>query len=159
METFSALLAICAVNSPVPGDFPAQRPVTRSFDVFCARTNSWVNNREAGDLRSHCAYPDVIVMSYPWIFPYLAKMITKVRRCVACNDVLLFCRDYRLFHPYPSQSVHWYRSSSPCKDELASNNETESLLTSRPLSTIACLISVMKYVYCVMWCMCHYDIP
>ena len=34
METFSALLAISAGNSPVPGEFPAQRPVTRSFDVF-----------------------------------------------------------------------------------------------------------------------------
>ena len=34
METFSALLAICSENSPVPGEFPAQRPVTRSFDVF-----------------------------------------------------------------------------------------------------------------------------
>ena len=34
METFSALLAICAGKSPVPGEFPAQRPVTRSFDVF-----------------------------------------------------------------------------------------------------------------------------
>ena len=34
METFSALLAICAGNSPVPGEFPAQRPVTRGFDVF-----------------------------------------------------------------------------------------------------------------------------
>ena len=34
METFSALLAICAGNSPVPGEFPAKRPVTRSFDVF-----------------------------------------------------------------------------------------------------------------------------
>ena len=34
METFSALLAICAGNSPVPGEFHAQRPVTRSFDVF-----------------------------------------------------------------------------------------------------------------------------
>ena len=34
METFSALMAICARNSPVPGDFPAQRPMTRSFDVF-----------------------------------------------------------------------------------------------------------------------------
>ena len=30
----SALLAICAWNSPVPGEFPAQKPVTRSFDVF-----------------------------------------------------------------------------------------------------------------------------
>ena len=34
METFSALLAFCAGNSPVTGKFPAQRPVTRSFDVF-----------------------------------------------------------------------------------------------------------------------------
>ena len=34
METFSALLALCAVNSPVTGEFPVQRPVTRSFDVF-----------------------------------------------------------------------------------------------------------------------------
>ena len=33
METFSVLLAICAGDS-VSGKFPAQRPVTRSFDVF-----------------------------------------------------------------------------------------------------------------------------
>ena len=34
METFPALLALCAGNSPVAGEFPAQRPVTRRFDVF-----------------------------------------------------------------------------------------------------------------------------
>ena len=34
MEAFSALLAICAGNSPVPGEFPTQRPVTQSFDVY-----------------------------------------------------------------------------------------------------------------------------
>ena len=34
MGTFSALLAICAGNSSFTGEFPAQRPVTRSFDVF-----------------------------------------------------------------------------------------------------------------------------
>ena len=34
MEAFVALLAICAWNSSVTGEFPAQRPVTRSFDVF-----------------------------------------------------------------------------------------------------------------------------
>ena len=34
MKTFSALLAICARNSPVTGEFPSQTPVTRSFDVF-----------------------------------------------------------------------------------------------------------------------------
>ena len=34
METFSVLLAICVRNSPVTGEFPAQMPVTQSFDVF-----------------------------------------------------------------------------------------------------------------------------
>ena len=33
-EAFSTLLAICAGNSPVTDEFPSQRPVTRSFDVF-----------------------------------------------------------------------------------------------------------------------------
>ena len=34
MEIFSALLAVCTGNSLVTGEFPAQRPVTRGFDVF-----------------------------------------------------------------------------------------------------------------------------
>ena len=34
METFFALLAICTGISPVTGEFPAQSPVTRSFDIF-----------------------------------------------------------------------------------------------------------------------------
>ena len=34
MGPFSALLALCAGNSPVTDEFPAQWPVTRSFDVF-----------------------------------------------------------------------------------------------------------------------------
>ena len=64
METFSALLDLCAGNSSVPGEFPAQRPVTRSFDVFfdLRLKNAWVNNREAGDLRRHLVHYDVIVM-------------------------------------------------------------------------------------------------
>ena len=65
MEAFSALLALCVGNSPVTGEFPSQRPVTRSFGVFfiCVRINGWVNNGEAGDLRRHRAHYDVIVMS------------------------------------------------------------------------------------------------
>ena len=34
METFSALLALFAGNSPVTGEYPSQRPVTWSFAVF-----------------------------------------------------------------------------------------------------------------------------
>ena len=65
MKTFSALLAICAGNSPVTGEFPTQRPVTRSFDVFFdlrVKKNGSVKNREAGDLKRQRAHHDVIVM-------------------------------------------------------------------------------------------------
>ena len=48
METFSALLAICAGNSPV-SEFPAQRPVTRSFDVlFDLRLNKRLSKQSWG---------------------------------------------------------------------------------------------------------------
>ena len=61
----SALLAICAGNSPVAGEFPAQRPVTRSFDVFfdLRQIIGGVNNREAGDLRRHRTHYDVAVIA------------------------------------------------------------------------------------------------
>ena len=34
METFPALQALCAGNSPVTDEFPSERPATRSFDIF-----------------------------------------------------------------------------------------------------------------------------
>ena len=49
IETFSALLALCAGNSPVTGEFPAQRPVTRSFDVFFdLRLNKRLSKQSCG---------------------------------------------------------------------------------------------------------------
>ena len=66
METFSALLALCAGNSPVTGEFPTQWPVTQSFDVFFDLhvSKRWVNNHEAGELRRHRANYDVTVMDW-----------------------------------------------------------------------------------------------
>ena len=65
METFSALLAICVGNSPMTGELPAQRPVTRSFDVFFdLRLNKRLSKQwwgGAGDLRRHHAHDDVNV--------------------------------------------------------------------------------------------------
>ena len=34
------------------------------FSLICARTNGWVNNRDAGDLRCHRAHYDVTVMRW-----------------------------------------------------------------------------------------------
>ena len=63
METFFSLLALCAGNFPVTGKFPAQRPVTRSFDAFFdLRLNKRLGKQSWGrwfetpsfPLRRHC---------------------------------------------------------------------------------------------------------
>ena len=49
METFSAILALCAGNSPVIDEFPEQRPVTQSFDVFFdLHLNKWLSKQSWG---------------------------------------------------------------------------------------------------------------
>ena len=70
METFSELLAICAGNSPVTGEFPHKGQWRRAlmFSLICTWINSWVNNCEASDLRRHCACYDITVMS-AWELP------------------------------------------------------------------------------------------
>ena len=64
METFSALLAICAGNSPVTvnSSHKGQRHGALKFSLIWAWINGSVNNREAGDWRRHRAHYDVTVM-------------------------------------------------------------------------------------------------
>ena len=81
MEEFSALLAICVGDSPITGEFPAQRPVTQTFDVFfdVRLKKGCVNNREVGDLRRHRAQYDVTVM---WLVIYATNDAnTSERKC------------------------------------------------------------------------------
>ena len=59
MEKFSALLAICAGNSPHKG----QWRVALMFTLICVWINGCVNNRKAGDLRRYCAHYGVTVMN------------------------------------------------------------------------------------------------
>ena len=62
METFSALLAICAGNSPVNSTYKGQWRGALMFSLICVWINDRVNNRESGDLGRHRAHHDVIVM-------------------------------------------------------------------------------------------------
>ena len=66
METFSALLAICAGNSPVPvnSTHKGQWRGPLMFSLICVWINGWVNNGETGDLRRYRAHYDVTVMIY-----------------------------------------------------------------------------------------------
>ena len=69
IETFSALLAICAGNSPVPVNSPhkGQWRGALMFSLISAWINGWANNREASDLRRNSAHYDVIAMRFMWI--------------------------------------------------------------------------------------------
>ena len=58
METFSALLAICAGNSPHKGQWCR----ALMFSLVCSWTNGWVKNGETVDLRRHRAHYDVTTM-------------------------------------------------------------------------------------------------
>ena len=64
MVTFSALLAICAGNSPVPVNSPhkGQWRGALMFSLICVWINGWVNSPEASDLRRYRAHYDVTVM-------------------------------------------------------------------------------------------------
>ena len=59
------------VNSPHKGQWRG----ALIFTLICARINGWVNNREAGDLRRHCAHHDVIVMTPAILFYTITKNI------------------------------------------------------------------------------------
>ena len=61
---------------PVNSSHKGQWRGALTFTLMCARINSWVNDREAGDLRRHCAHYDVIVMILwrPWI-PFYKRFI------------------------------------------------------------------------------------
>ena len=72
MEVFSALLALYAGNSPVT-DSPHKSQWIRAlmFSLICAWTNSWVNNRDAVNLRRHRAHHNVTLMRLNYLCLFL----------------------------------------------------------------------------------------
>ena len=86
METFSALVAVCAGNSPVPGEFPAQRPVTWSFDAFFdLRLSKRLNKQSPG-----------------WWFETLSRPLWRHSNVLVC-----FVNHFDLIH----STCTWYYKS------------------------------------------------
>ena len=89
METFSAMLAHCVGNSPHKGQWHG----ALMFSLIRARINAWVNTRQAGDLRRHRAYYDVIEVADVSLIsenmPILCTIIVTVREheIFGCNLV------------------------------------------------------------------------
>ena len=98
METFSALLAICAGNSPVPVNSPhkGQWRGALMFSLICTRINGWVNNGEAGDLRRNSAHYDVTVMIkqyriYPMKYAHCSVMLCFVVVVLSIRCGFIWC--------------------------------------------------------------------
>ena len=91
METFFALLAICAgihrwsVNSPHIGQW--RRALM--FSLICARINGWVNNGEAGDFRRHRAHYDITLMFTLFCFGYINHYSGFIKYIYPCSSRLL----------------------------------------------------------------------
>ena len=80
MEAFSALLALCAGNSPVTGEFPTQRPVTRNFDVFF----DWLIKRTKAICQLHKILLRFKGITLSAAFDLFDKLITPIL-CYGCE--------------------------------------------------------------------------
>ena len=93
METFSAYMALCAGNSPVNGEFPSQRPVTRGFDVFFdlrlnKRLSKQSRRRWFGTYRAHYDVTVLCLQGWSWLlgWSYRNSGNGPLPRCVKLRD-------------------------------------------------------------------------
>ena len=119
MEPFSALLDICAGISPGTGESPAQRPVTRGFDVFfdLRLNNGWVNNPKTGDLRRYRAHYDVTVMMFTWFtLCYVLLCLYSIRFSISSAMPPLTLRNH-MIAPVPARESQmiWINPPHECK--------------------------------------------
>ena len=103
MEAFAALLAICAGNSPVTGEFPAQMPVTQGFYVsFDLWLNEWLSKQSRGWWFEKPSRP-------LWRHNSVEKLTARYRECTV-----------DLYHPYRVSNSNF--KASPWFDLKGSDN-------------------------------------
>ena len=84
------LLAFCSVWFTASNCIKGQWRGALMFSFICTWLSGWVKNGEAGDLRRHCAYDDVIVM-FSVQFLHMATRV-KVREWPIRSTILLTIR-------------------------------------------------------------------
>ena len=104
MKTFSASMTFCAGNSLVTSEFPSQRPVTLSFDIFFdLRLNKRLNERTWG-----------------WWFE--TPSCSLCRHCIVLTQSPDPDRTGTSDHNSSHKSQRWYHSN--LRDHLARSNWT-----------------------------------
>ena len=85
------------------------------FSLICVWINSWVNNREAGDLRRYRAHYDVTVMSFAplsveerWVHPFSSGPVLLFRptKSQESERFVVVCISIK-FYPYPPGLLPW----------------------------------------------------
>ena len=101
------------VNSPHKGQWRG----ALMFSLICAWIKSWVNNREAGDLRRDRTHYDVTVMNIP-ITPPLITHAIHPQTCSHCWRVAV-CTC--LVYQYLSGLFHWHWGSTNPSETTSMN--------------------------------------
>ena len=97
------------------------------FSLICAWIKGWVNNREAGDLRRHCAHYDVIVMRISltqcqkcWHFRIKVVITTGL----ITNSVYPFINNvwHTSIYEYNKHDPNWFWWFTVCKNHMRTLN-------------------------------------
>ena len=145
-----ALQALCAGNSPVTGEFPSQRPVTRSFDIFFElHLNIRLSKQSRRQwfetpLRSLWRHSNVthILQGYRTSgIPYCSWTIVWLLQCqwsnprggVQINHIMMTSSNWNIFRV---TCLLWYHRSQVNSPQKGSDVEFWSFLWSAPEKTV-----------------------
>ena len=153
IETFSTLLAICAGNSPVPVNSPhkGQWRWALMFSLICVWINSWVNTREAGDLRRYYTHYDVIIM----IVCNMGAILSSPYCSDACTNyfTLLVTKGNVFYTPkmkwFTCNQMGWYKGYHRANARFAPSQWETALLCSNVSHWLGASLESALYHECL----------
>ena len=129
METLSASLALCAGNSAVVVEFPAQiqwRGALKS-SLICTWIYGCVNNREAGDsIRHRPHYDDTIYIYVPALYRYHPRLN---KLCISTRNVFAGWSGYGKQRSIINMSLRtrWHKACVSCTKAMIDHQHISPL--------------------------------
>ena len=158
MKTFSMLLALCAGNSPVTGEFPAQRPVTRIFDVFFdLRPNKPLSKQSWGwwfempshSLWCHCNVPRILSQNGRNDFegqgqwPSFSIPAESIPGCMFCSNLVILAQTLMSYTTdKPNFLEFWVKMAKMTLKVTVNDLHFQYQLR---VSQDACLVSIWRF--------------
>ena len=145
METFSALLVICAWNSPAPAEFFVQRPVARIVDVFF-------------DLRPN---KRLSKQSWGWWFETPSRSLWRLVMLTSSNPCYFTSDNHRQEIKQHTKAISLeYDFNSQCRSQIhlitfpfsSSYSSTKSIMIKRITSQCAKVTILWYLTYLTKFC-------